>query len=57
MNSKFVIYTLIFLFSSLFFWIGSKLFGGGVFGLWSNVFGFIGCFIGIYVWYKFIKDL
>jgi len=57
MNSKFVIYTLIFIFSSLFFWIGSKLFGGGIFGLWSNVFGFIGCFIGIYVWYKFIKDL
>jgi len=57
MGSKFLMWTMIILVSSLFFWLGSILFGGGVFGLWDNVFGVVGSFVGLWIWYKFMKDL
>ncbi|MEI8187392.1 MAG: hypothetical protein WCG30_00405 [Candidatus Saccharibacteria bacterium] len=57
MGSKFVMYSMITIVSVIFFWIGSSLFGGGIFGLWSNVLGFTGCFVGLWIWYKFMKDL
>jgi hypothetical protein len=57
MGSKFIMWTIITIVSSIFFWIGSLLFGGGIFSLWDNVFGTIGCFVGLWIWYKYIKDL
>jgi len=41
----------------IFQYIGVLLFGGGIFGLWNNVFGFIGCFVGLWIWYKYLRQL
>ncbi len=57
MGSKFVMWIVIAVVSAIFFWLGTSLFGGGIFGLWDNVFGFTGCFVGLWIWFKFMKDL
>jgi len=56
MGPKALIYLLITVFSTLFGWIGT-FFGGGVFGIPSLVLGTVGCFVGIWVWYKFFRNM
>ena len=51
-----MMWTVITIFSLIFGWIGT-LFGGGVLGLWSNVLGIMGCFIGLWVWFKFMRNV
>ena len=56
MSTKALITIGILFFSLIFSWIGT-LIGGGWFGLWSNVLGVLGCFVGIWAGYEFGKWL
>jgi len=57
MGSKGMMWIVITIFATVFGYIGS-LFGGNViFGLWSNVFGVLGSFLGLWVWFKFLRNI
>jgi hypothetical protein len=57
MSGKGMMWLVITIVSSIFFWLGSVLFGGGLFGLWDNVLGTIGAFVGLWFWFKFMRDM
>jgi hypothetical protein len=42
--------------STIFAWVGT-LIGGGWLGLWSSVLGVLGCFVGLWLWFKFMREM
>jgi TRAP-type C4-dicarboxylate transport system permease small subunit len=52
MDTKKLIYICIFVFSTIFGYIGALLSHGNWLSAWSIILGFVGCFVGIWVGFK-----
>jgi hypothetical protein len=57
MGSKTMMWLIITIVSLVFEWIGSLIFGGGLFGLWSNILAVVGCFAGLWFWFKYMRNM